>query len=446
MSVTRRLTVVLLGLSAVGCNQLLDVPDTNRVPATVLDDPALAVTLIHGAVADFECALADYIVLVGLLTDELYSSANEGPVNAWDRRVEYQGHEFVGCVPSNNVGIGVYIPLQTARFQAEDGFRRIESFPDMEVPPPGRSALLATAAAYAGYSYTLIGEGFCEAAFDEGPALDWREVLETAEQRFTTAINLAQSSGLDSILHMARVGRARVRLDLDNPVGAASDARLVDSGFVKYATYSTANERRKNRMYRLNEELKAVSVDPRYRYMTVGGVPDPRVTVLDAGLGPDGVTPLVLQTKYSSASSPITIASWDEAQLIIAEAEGGQSAIDAINALRAQVDPLLPAFASNDPVEIMRHVARERRVELFMEGHRLNDRLRLQGPLGVPPTVVCPDCYTNLAQDSLTLGLALETGVTHRGLPFGDLSCLRLPAVEIDNNPNLHGHDPKTKR
>src|SRR5205814_1312852 len=82
----------------------------------------------------------------------------------------------------------------------------------------------ANAAAYAGYSRILLGEGFCEAAINLGPLLTSNDVFASAETMFTTAITAAQAAGDQQILNMAYVGRARARLDQGNKAGAATDA------------------------------------------------------------------------------------------------------------------------------------------------------------------------------------------------------------------------------
>ena len=53
------------------CSGILDVQQPTRVPEATLNDPALATVLVQGAVADFECAYANYVAATGLLTDEL---------------------------------------------------------------------------------------------------------------------------------------------------------------------------------------------------------------------------------------------------------------------------------------------------------------------------------------------------------------------------------------
>lgn len=231
-----------------------------------------------------------------------------------------------------------------------------------------------------------------------------------AEERFTLAIGHAQPAGNHAILNMARVGRARARLNLGKGAEAAADARLVPEGFVHNATFSDVAARRRNSMSVTTHEQLNWSVHFAYHNLEVDGVPDPRVQLLDhQRLGMDAMTPQWSPMKYSSRSSPIPIARWEEAQLIIAEVEGGQTAVEIINGLRAKRG--LPLFASTDPAEIAAQVVEERRRELFLEGHRLNDMIRL--------------------------GIPFPTGATHKGQPYGDATCVPLPDHERFNNPNI---------
>lgn len=405
-TVTRFLALALLGVSA--CDDILSVELPTRVPDAALGDPALAAVLVQGAIADFECALANYATATGLLTDELIDATGWIAVTMWDQRRIFADNNNLGSSNCTTLGYGVYTPLQTARFQAADVGRRISAFPDDAVP--NKPTLLATAAAIEGYAITLLGEAFCEIAIDGGPGMLRDESLALAEETFTTAIGLATTAGAQDILNLARVGRARVRLDLGNLTEAADDAALVPAGFVYNATYSSTNDRRRNRLFFDAQTNLYLSVDPRFRNLTVGGVPDTRVPV-DAATrnGHDGITPLWLQQKYPSDAAPIAIASWKEARLILAEAVGGQVAVDAINALRTAAG--LPLFSSTDPNEIAAQVLEERRRELFLDGHRLNDMLRLNLPF--------------------------DTGTTFKGVPYGDTTCLPLPDAERLANPNF---------
>lgn len=408
----RRRGILLLGLpillTTAGCDRLLDVELPSRLPAEALDNPSLAQTLVLGAVADFECAFTNYVAATAMLTDELIGSTGWIAPTTWDQRRIFADNGNLGSSGCTALGWGVFTPLSVAYFQSQDAIERIESFDDADVP--GKPSLIATAAAYGAYTLTLLGEGFCEAAVLLGPIQTPTQILERAEAEFTTALDLARQAGLDDIENMALVGRARARLDLGKKAEAAADARQVPEGFVMEATYSGSTERRWNRVAVDFHENFYISVDPRFRDLEVDGVPDPRVPVFDAGRnGHDGITPSILSGKYSTNSDPMPIATWEEAQLIIAEAEGGASAVDAINRLRDKAG--LPHFASSDPAQIMSQVHEERRRELFLEGHRINDYLRL--------------------------GLPWDQGTTHKGVPFGPTTCLPLPDVERDNNPNI---------
>lgn len=401
--------VAMAATGLAGCSSLLDVELPTRVPADALDNPALASTLVGGAIADFECALTNYITATGLLGDELIESTGWIAVFSWDQRRILADNGNLATGTCTDLGYGIFTPLQTARYQAEDAYKRISAFPDAGVP--NKSSLLATASAYAGYAYTLLGEGFCEMTVDAGPLLTPAQVLAKAEEQFTTAITLAGQANNAAIQNMARVGRARVRLNLGKKAEAAADAKLIPDGFVQNATRSTTNERRWNRTYAEGQRNFYISVDPRYRALTVEGQPDTRVRVTDAGRnGHDGVTRVFFQTKYTAEGAPIPIASWREAQLIIAEAEGGQAAVTAINKLRTAAN--LPPFAGGDEATIQAQVREERRRELFLEGHRLNDMLRFNA--------------------------AFDSGVNHKGVPYGDTRCLPLPDAERLNNPNTN--------
>src|SRR5690606_39317539 len=73
-----------------------------------------------------------------------------------------------------------------------------------------------------------------------------------------------------------------------------------------------------------------------------------------------------IQQKYLAYDSPIPIARYEEAQLILAEARGGQDAVDIINALRAPHG--IPDYTGpTDAASIRNLIIEERRRELFVE-------------------------------------------------------------------------------
>src|SRR5918998_1685475 len=91
--------------------------------------------------------------------------------------------------------------------------------------------------------------------------------------------------------------------------------------------------------------------------------------------GADGTTRQWRQLKYTASTSNLPIASWNEAQLIYAEAVGGQAGLDAINRVRAANSPAIPAFAGPPPAgsAFTELVLEERRRQLFSEGQRYAD-------------------------------------------------------------------------
>src|SRR5439155_26378990 len=122
---------------------------------------------------------------------------------------------------------------------------------------------------------------------------------------------------------------------------------------------------------------------------------------------------LFQQQKFiaQTGGTPIPIASWNEAQLIFAEATGGQAGIDAINRVRtANAVPTLagPAPTGQAFIDL---VLEGRRRQLFSEGQRYSDMLRYNLPF--------------------------VKGLTLRGNTYSDLTCVPLPDVETLNNPHF---------
>lgn len=377
------LTAIMLTAPIVGCSLLdkgLEATAPDKIETSTLELPANAGLLVNSAIGNFECALGMYIVDAGMMSGELMDATPTAANWAFDRR-DTDPTADTRYATNDCQTYGIYTPIQVARGTADRSLQLLQGWTDAEVP--GRQDLMAKAAAYDGYSILLLGEGFCEAAIDLGPLMTSAQMFAAAEAKFTTAITAAQAAGDSKILNMAYVGRARARLDQGNKNGAAADAALVPPGFVINATAENSPTRRQNRVFTFNQ-AGLVSVAPVYRDGATSGV-----TVVYAGKnGTDNRTPLYIQTKYASSSSPIPIASYAEAQLIIAEAQGSQT----IAADRARV--------------------------LFLEGQHLFDVRRLNLPL-IPAA-----------------GIPYST-VYLKGGNYGSERCFPLPDVERLNNPNI---------
>lgn len=425
----RRVAVAIVLASTAACNSLLSVDNPGRVPDTALEDPTLMPALEAAAIGTFQCGIINYAATAGMLSAEYWSANGFVNNHPWEWRgvVQIKGEPGSCNYGRNSTFMGFYTPLQQARFQLEDTYKRVEAFTDAQVPT--RAKILTEMRAYAGYAYLLLAEGMCQMTIDGGPLMTKAQVLTIAKDRFSDAITKATALGDASLLNMAYVGRARTELDLAtlNPAAidaaqmaaAAADASKVTSTtFVRNAEFSQATQSRENRIYQLTLGGGYLSVGPDYQNLTVNGSADPRVPVQNTGkLAQDNVTPLWNQQKFTSATASFPIASWEEAQLIYAEAVGGQAGLDAINAVRAKsnIAPLVMADP-NDAAAFRAAILEERRRQLFSQGQRYGDMLRY----GLP----------------FQKGV---NGVNRKGQVYSDLTCVPLPDVETQNNPNLAG-------
>lgn len=404
-------------LLVAACDGLLDVKTPDRIPASEVERPENAALLVNSAVGDFECALGAYVVAGGLIGEELVDATQTANRYPYDQR---------NLVPSDArystfdcVNLGVYTPLNTARAAADNVLAALVQWTDAEVED--RQRLIATAAAYAGYSLVLLGEGFCSATISTldsdgnivyGEEMSRQRVMQEAETRFTQAIQAAQAAGDARLLNLARLGRARARLNLARYGDAAADAALIPAGFEVNASASLASARRQNRVWSQNSEQNdATSVGAPYR-----GLDDPRVPVRHKGRSSVTGVELWEQLKYDEGSTPLPLATYEEARLIVAEAAARAGtlgpAIAIIQEFRTRGGQ--PAFTGTTQAEVMAEIIDQRRRELFLEGHHLGDVIRYD--LSLSPAPGSP---------------------FHGGGVYGDARCMPLPDVERLNNPNI---------
>jgi hypothetical protein len=412
------IAAIVATATIVACNtsDLLDVETPAAVPVSMIEDPKNASLMVASAAADFECALGSAVAVEGIISDELADAQLGAAAWPYDRRdANTQTNGSYGTNPcSNNQTPGIYNPLSTARWGADHALTNLTTWTDAEVP--GRQALLAKAAVYAGFSYSMIGMSFCSAAFDLGPEVQQAAIFPLAEARFTTAIAAAQASQSTALLNAAYVGRARVRLFLGNKAGAAADAALVPAGFVFNTTNDATDNRLYNRIYSITGRSGFYTVEGLSRNLTTEkGEVDPRsASKLSAAKPADAKSPIWAPNKYVNESTPIRIASYEEARLILAEAQGGAQAVTIINALRASVG--LQAYTGpTDAASIQALIIDERRRALFLEGFRNYDLQRFNLPFN--PAVGAP--------------FPLKGGT------YGNTRCLPLPDVERFNNPSI---------
>ena len=401
--------IALLAAVPLGaCDTLLEIDAPSRVRADDLANPENATLLVASAVADFECAFTEWVAAGGLMGNELVDGQLAARMWAYDRRSFEEDGGVYATFTCNDADPGVYTTLSTARWAADNALNVANEL--------GDPALAATSAAYSGYAHLLLGEALCTAAVDGGPELTSQQMFGLAEDKFSAAVSGGASG---AIANMALVGRARARLNQGDVAGAASDAAQIPAGFVHNARFSSASFRSSNRIWTLNNRNERISIEKLYWNLEYMGTPDPRVHVVDQGrlAAADDLTPLWMQQKYPVQDSPMPIARYGEARLMMAEAAGGQTAVDIINEFHAAAG--LPAFPGGNDAEIRAHLIQERQRELFLEGQHFYDKIRYNLP------------FTPVA------GTVFQEGSGPKGGFYGNTTCLPLPLVEKDNNPNI---------
>lgn len=406
----------------------LEVEPASRIPAGLLESPRNAQILSDGAVGDFECAFNSYTAQGGTIGEEFIYAQQTASRTPYDRRNTTKDDSDYAI--NSCTGLGVYTPLHIARQSNENVLALLKSWTDAEVAAgpgsPNRTNLIAIAAAYAGYSYVLLGEGFCTMAVSSvnidktvtyGGEIQRDSVFKLAIARFSEAITAAEASNNASIETMAYLGRARAKLNLRDYAGAKADAQQVPAGYVRLVSASDAVSRRQNRITSENSAVnKSLSIGVPYR--TLGDLRVPVDTNRPAKTTSATGVVHYFQAKYPTTATPIPLATYEEAQLIIAEADIRANSL-------ATALPILQAsrtrggqgvFTGVTQADYLAELIDQRRRELFAESHHLGDVLRYS--IALTPAAGTP---------------------YHFGGTYASQICLPLPAAERLNNPLIGG-------
>jgi hypothetical protein len=427
---------VLALVVGMACRDITSLTQENpgSASAGTLFVPANALLLTNSSIVDFECAYNRYVIGSGLFTDELSVAIAQSANFDYDARrlptnASY-GTNNCGAppagAPSSTQQPGIYTPLSVARATNDTILAKLEGWTDAQVPNRGK--LIGQAATYAGYSLILLGEGMCTVAINLGPEIQPAAVFTEAITRFDKAIPAATAATDNATLNLARLGRARAKLDAGgaaNLAAAAADAALIPPTFVASTSANAIDPRRQNAVFVHISQNHFSTVDPSYRNVLVPGgtTQDPRVAVTDLNSnGTAAGTRIFLPTKDGTNATPVRVGSYAEAQLIIAENAastgdlGGAAA--AINAARSRT-PGLPTYtlpAGATAADVQAQIIEERRREFFVEGHRLGDLRRY----GLPFVPAAGSPYPFLGT-------------------YGSETCFPLPDVERINNPTIAG-------
>jgi hypothetical protein len=426
--------------AGLACNDITSLKQENQGALSVetLYVPANAQLLVNGTISDFECAYNRYVVGVGLFTDELTVAISQSANFDYDaRRVltasTYGTNNCGSPTPSSTQQPGIYTPLSVARATADTATAYLESWTDAQVV--NRQKLIGQAATYAGYDLTLLGEAMCTAAINLGPELQPAQLFTEAIARFTKGIAAATTANDQTTLNLARLGRARAELNLGglgltlggnaNLTAAAADAALIPTTFVANTSPDAVNPRRQNVVFLHVSQNAYSTVDTAFRHVNTPGdtSQDPRVAVTNLNRkGTATGSQLFIPNKDATVTSPVRVASYAEAQLIIAEnaARTGDlvGAVTAINNARSRTAgvPVYTLPVGATAATVLAQVVEERRREFFVEGHRLGDLRRYNLPFLPAP------------------GTAYQYGGS-----YGSQTCFPLPDIERINNPTIAG-------
>jgi starch-binding outer membrane protein, SusD/RagB family len=412
------LAVLALGMAACDTSVINPGPVTD----SFLENRAAHQALANGAMVQLADALATVAYTTAAVTREIFPA---GSTSAFGISANQQQGRLL--FDDEHVS---WTSHQRARNVAEMGFARFESIVGAGSIATYRPAL--DAALWAGYANRLLGEVFCQAVIDGGPAQSRNVFFERAESWFTKAMELAAAQNQANIGTAARAGRASVRASLGNWAGATADAAAVPDAFVFNMSFTNTQVSQYNRTFwaGANRPYRAHTVWNTFYQQYRLDTNDPRTpwtqTALlgDAALGLLGGqrAPFLPQTKHNTEAAPIRLSSGWEMRLLEAEAllvaGNWQAAMPLVNKRRVLLN--LQPWPATSLEEAWSMYKRERGIELWLEGRRIADLRRWKesnrpGALHPRETAGDPSSYLRADQ---TL-------------------CYPIPKAEYETNPNL---------
>ncbi len=405
-----------------------DTPDI--IPPDRLETPEGQAALYAGAISDIVAATTGgtgVSLFSGLFTDELMHASTPPAVREWDlRSVLATNSVAVGApFPPTGAAGGPFIAIQRARTALEGAARRL----------PANDARTGEMYALAGLSYLMFGELFCsgtpiserDPVVELGTPFSTTQLFNRALERLTTA---ASNTGGDArIQNLVAVLRGRALLNLGQFAQAAAAVATVPTPFVYNFIHAAPPARQSNQIQlQTASDIYSVSNLEGTNGLNFATAGDPRLPVTSTGLSRnDGVTPMVIQKKYTAIDSPVEMATGIEARLIEAEAALQASNTDLwlskLNEARATVPALTPLADPGTAASRVDLTFRERAFWMYLTAHRLGDLRRL------------------VRQYSRAEESVYPTGAYHKqGLTRGGQAALVVPQPE-ENNPNYKASD-----
>ena len=411
-------SVMALGISACG-EGLLDVETPDVINPSALENAQGIPALHAGGVSEFAVAMDGTVGLTlysALFTDESMHASTPPAVREWDLR---------NVPASNTINNVVFLNVQRARARTEDVAQRISTL------TTAADARIGELWALSAFTYIMLAELYCSgvpisqaAPLTYGRPLTTTELLDTALARLTTASGAAANDA--RIVNLIAVLRGRALLDQAQFAAAAQAVATVPTSYAYQVFHSTATPRQTNQIpIGFINDIYSVPDREGTNGLNFASAGDPRVPTRSTGVSRnDGVTPMVVATKYAGGTDPVTHASGIEARLIEAEAALHETPVNVtlflskLNEARATMPGLTPLGDPGTQAARIDLLFRERAFWLYLTAHRMGDLRRLvRAPYQRPAESVFP------------------TGAYHKqGLTRGTQVAFIIPQPE-ENNP-----------
>jgi starch-binding outer membrane protein, SusD/RagB family len=412
----------LLGLAACNAARPLSVadPDVANPAATV--GPSALSAYRAGSESDFAIVFIGAGDVAngghegvpnfgGLFTDELTDIETFPTRTVMNQR---------NAQPANGSLAGVYQDVGQAH---NDNVRAFAQYAQYSPTSPGYAEI----AALDGYLYLLVAEHWCSGmpfstinvqtgAVVNSAFLTTDQMLDTALARFQQAKQIAATSDTVTLAanfgELAQIGAARALLDLGQVAAAADSAAAFKDKTFNYTINGSLNSLRQNSgiwFYNVNFPSFSMGTLKNTTGLPFATSGDPRTpaTVGRAAGGEPGAFYISNYYTTGGAASVTTLASYTEAQLIVAEGDifAGDypAALTIMNALRANSglswagasDATLANLSGSSPKAQMQQLLTERAYWFWVTGHRLGDwRRMLRPPYNQAPfSFVMSDVY-----------------------------------------------------
>jgi hypothetical protein len=417
-TIVRTGTVIATVIAIAGCNDVLTVENPSAIQEGQLADSALVQLEVNGVIGEFQYAYGQYAQWSSVLSDETYTDHTNVDVR------DFSEHNFGDL---NTINSTTYEYIQRARQSADDATDRLKSLLGTAA---GSDLNVARVLAYGGYSYVLLGEGFCESPVNLSAPLPSDSLLRRAIKRFDEAIAVATAgsqganvAAAQDLINMSRVGAARAALKVGDATLARSYASQVPATYEKLAYYSS-NTVRENNAHNGLTHASGASLAMYTRFL---GLNDPRVPQpASTQLGLTGgaiytpLTPYMYTGWVATGQAPRVDVNYDikfatglEAQYVVAETDGPTPATLAfVNQRRAVGGEGAVALTG---AALMTELADQRARDFYLTGQRLGD-LRRYAKAG---NDMFPTGQYPLFNDS-----------------YGTLKCMIVPLSEKAGNPN----------